>query len=103
MPKLLRSLPFAAAFLTTLHFAACADDGTSGNLHCGNGQVDPGETCDDGNTLAGDGCSASCQKEPSTSTTCGDGKVDTGEACDDGNKVAGDGCENNCTKTAAKE
>src|SRR5690242_18073018 len=31
---------------------------------CGNGQIDPGEQCDDGNTTSGDGCSATCQTEP---------------------------------------
>jgi cysteine-rich repeat protein len=31
---------------------------------CGNGWLDPGEECDDGNTVSGDGCSASCQVEP---------------------------------------
>ncbi|MEP6862757.1 MAG: myxococcus cysteine-rich repeat containing protein [Deltaproteobacteria bacterium] len=30
---------------------------------CGNGVVDPGETCDDGNTNNGDGCSSTCQTE----------------------------------------
>jgi cysteine-rich repeat protein len=30
---------------------------------CGNGVVEPGEQCDDGNTDDGDGCSASCQTE----------------------------------------
>jgi cysteine-rich repeat protein len=30
---------------------------------CGNGQLDPGEVCDDGATTAGDGCSAACQVE----------------------------------------
>ena len=30
---------------------------------CGNGTVDNGETCDDGNTTDGDGCSATCQDE----------------------------------------
>jgi len=30
---------------------------------CGDGAVTPGEQCDDGNTAAGDGCSASCQIE----------------------------------------
>lgn len=33
---------------------------------CGNGVVDPGETCDDGNQNAGDGCSATCQVEGQT-------------------------------------
>jgi TonB family protein len=31
---------------------------------CGNGQVEPGETCDDGGTSAGDGCSPTCRAEP---------------------------------------
>ena len=30
---------------------------------CGNGVVDPGEQCDDGNTTSGDGCSSTCQFE----------------------------------------
>jgi cysteine-rich repeat protein len=30
---------------------------------CGNGVIDGGETCDDGNTVSGDGCSSSCQTE----------------------------------------
>ena len=30
---------------------------------CGNGAIDAGEQCDDGNTTAGDGCSATCQNE----------------------------------------
>jgi uncharacterized protein (TIGR03382 family) len=30
---------------------------------CGNGVVDPGEQCDDGNTTNGDGCSSTCQDE----------------------------------------
>ena len=31
---------------------------------CGNNIVEAGEECDDGNTVAGDGCSSSCQAEP---------------------------------------
>ena len=27
-------------------------------MTCGNGVLDPGEQCDDGNKMAGDGCSA---------------------------------------------
>jgi cysteine-rich repeat protein len=30
---------------------------------CGNGRVDAGEECDDGNRVAGDGCSAACRVE----------------------------------------
>ncbi len=29
----------------------------------GNSVVNPGETCDDGNTTDGDGCSSTCQTE----------------------------------------
>jgi len=43
---------------------------------CGNGMIDPGETCDDGNTTAGDGCSATCQTEPG-----GTGGTKTGGGC----------------------
>ena len=56
---------------------------------CGDGMVQPGETCDDGNTTGGDGCSAMCGTE-----ICGNGIVDTGEGCDDGNTVPCDGCHN---------
>lgn len=31
---------------------------------CGNGMIEPGETCEDGNTMAGDGCSDLCVVEP---------------------------------------
>ena len=30
---------------------------------CGDGNLDPGEDCDDGNQVSGDGCSSSCKKE----------------------------------------
>ncbi len=32
-------------------------------IECGNAQLDPGEECDDGNTLSGDGCDAQCDIE----------------------------------------
>ena len=31
---------------------------------CGNGSLETGEECDDGNTTGGDGCSATCRREP---------------------------------------
>jgi cysteine-rich repeat protein len=40
---------------------------TPGSGVCGNGVLDPGEQCDDGNTVGGDCCSATCQIE---STPC---------------------------------
>ncbi len=40
-------------------------DGIVGDVPvCGNGIVQPGELCDDGNTAGGDGCSATCTVEP---------------------------------------
>ena len=60
---------------------------------CGNGAVEAGEACDDGNVIAHDGCSATCQIELSV---CGNGIHETGEECDDGNLVSGDGCSAAC-------
>ncbi|MEK7137574.1 MAG: DUF4215 domain-containing protein, partial [Patescibacteria group bacterium] len=55
---------------------------------CGNGVVEAGEQCDDGNTSNTDACLNSC-----VSAACGDGFVRTGtEECDDGNTVPTDGC-----------
>lgn len=73
---------------------------------CGDGVVDQGETCDDGNTSNNDGCGATCATEhgfsctgaPSVCTaTCGDGVVASSETCDDGNTAASDGCSSTCT------
>jgi cysteine-rich repeat protein len=59
---------------------------------CGDGTLDAGEQCDDGNTANGDGCDSNC-----TLPACGNGVVDSGEACDDGNLVNGDTCEADCS------
>ena len=59
---------------------------------CGDGLLDPMESCDDGNNVSGDGCSATCRYE----ARCGDGHVDPGEVCDDGNNRSGDGCRSDC-------
>ena len=59
---------------------------------CGNKVVNADETCDDGNTVDGDGCSAKCQQN-----VCGDGVIWQGkEQCDDGNTKDGDGCSALC-------
>ena len=50
---------------------------------CGNSVVEAGEACDDGNTVATDGCTATC-----TVAACGDGVVQAVvDGCDDGNTV----------------
>ena len=59
-------------------------------FQCGNGSIDPGETCDDGNLVADDGCDERCIVE------CGNGRLDANEECDDGNSSDSDGCLNSC-------
>src|SRR5262249_21161337 len=58
---------------------------------CGNGVLDPGELCDDGNNLDGDGCDGNCSP-----TGCGNGIVTAGEECDDGNTDDDDCCTSTC-------
>ena len=60
---------------------------------CGDGNLDLGEECDDGNTVDGDQCSSTCSIE----SFCGDGNLDLTEGCDDGNNINGDGCSASCT------
>ncbi len=99
------------ALLVALGFFACG--GSNGNNPdggggvCGDGKITGNETCDDGNTMSGDGCSASCQQEmgfhcitagaPCVKIAyCGDGIVQPPEVCDDGNSKGGDGCSGTC-------
>ncbi len=57
---------------------------------CGNGILELGEDCDDGNALSGDGCSASCLNEGTQECTdpatqlncCKNGRQEIGEDCD---------------------
>jgi cysteine-rich repeat protein len=82
------------------HLAGTCDptSGACSNPHlpgacCGDGVISGTETCDDGNTISGDGCSATCQTErgyvctgaPShCGTVCGDGVCagsETGATC----------------------
>lgn len=64
--------------------------GGPGDLElCGNGLVDAGESCDDGNTENGDGCSANCD-------LCGNGLTEAEEECDDGNMAEDDFCTPEC-------
>jgi fibro-slime domain-containing protein len=95
--------PDGSVFVTDGCSGASCFDGPQ----CGDGVIESGETCDDGNTTPGDGCSGLCQVEPGwicpTPDTpcikiwiCGNGVVDPGETCDDGNTKSGDGCSSTC-------
>jgi cysteine-rich repeat protein len=73
---------------------------------CGDGTLAGAETCDDGGTTPGDGCSPTCTVEPgytctgqpsSCTPTCGDGIAIGTETCDDGGTSPGDGCSATCT------
>ncbi len=90
------------AFSANVGFRCCS--------RCGNGVLDPGEGCDDGNLTNGDGCSAACGAD-----TCGDGVVQGIEDCDCGTNpsslpagcVAVNGastanCAVNCTRPAER-
>ncbi|QQR83197.1 DUF4215 domain-containing protein [Candidatus Peregrinibacteria bacterium] len=81
------------ATCTALPFTIQANGTVS--TSCGNATLDTGETCDDGNTVNGDGCSSVCALETGGGM-CGNSAVDTGETCDDGNTVNGDGCSSVC-------
>ncbi len=73
--------------------------------NCGNGMLNAGETCDDGNTTSNDGCSAQCIREDGwqcpvvgqACERCGDGVIGENERCDDGNTNGDDGCSADCT------
>ncbi len=76
--------------------ADCDDQACAASCRpvCGNAKVEAGETCDDGNTVQGDGCDNNC-----TATGCGNAVLTANEGCDDGNAVDGDGCDSNCMVT----
>lgn len=75
---------------------------------CANGELEPGEMCDDGGTEDGDGCSADCLvSDPDyicltpgqpciRAVLCGNSIIEGEESCDDGNTLAGDGCSVDC-------
>ena len=63
---------------------------------CGDGILDPGEECDDGDgnsDTESDACRTNC-----ATAVCGDGVIDIAlaEVCDDGNTDALDGCSPSC-------
>ncbi len=75
-----------------------------GQSQCGNGIVESGEECDDGNTASGDGCSSNCQNENQPQCSDGldndnDGAIDMNDpGCNDPNDTSEKGtiaCDNN--------
>lgn len=68
---------------------------------CGNGVINTGEKCDDGNTISGDGCSSNCGmietafKCPTPGAACTARPTCStfvGADCNDGNYIDNDGC-----------
>ena len=108
---------FGVACIDVRNCAAIADAGGDGGCVippkapvCGDGFIDPGEACDDSNTVGGDGCSLDCKAIEAnfvcptpgakcvSTMICGDGILQGTEQCDDGNKSAKvDGCSATCT------
>jgi formylglycine-generating enzyme len=94
----------------TASASAMPDATTAPVNECGNGVIDDGERCDDGNDAPGDGCNATCRfekgwdcglSEPTEcAPECGDGLLIGAEAeaggCDDENSESSDGCNSQC-------
>jgi cysteine-rich repeat protein len=63
---------------------------------CGDGLLQEGEACDDGNAINSDGCDSACVE----ATACGDGitfnQAGGTEQCDDANADNNDGCDSAC-------
>jgi len=111
---LLRDLEFDQATSTAVFVTSQFGGLVRASQICGNGSLDPGETCDDGNVVGTDGCSATCQAhecanctgEPSVCTPkpfptpcTDDGLFCNGaEACFNGACLhRGDPCDGSCT------
>ena len=63
---------------------------------CGDGEVQEGEECDDGDEDEENGCNSDC-----ILNICGDGVVHRGvEDCDDGNENNQDDCLNSCEQAS---
>ncbi|MFH0901993.1 MAG: hypothetical protein V2A73_15290, partial [Pseudomonadota bacterium] len=82
-------------------------DGIGDICECGNGTIQHGEECDDGNTVLGactygetscTVCGSDCHWAAGVTSYCGDQATDSaaGELCDDGNIASGDGCRADC-------
>ncbi len=89
----------AASDTSTTSDATAMSAATGIETVCGNGLIEAGELCDDGDANGeGERCTPECQP-----ATCGDGHVCTAcspaEECDDGNLTPEDGCApQTCTR-----
>jgi cysteine-rich repeat protein len=72
------------------------DGDGDGEPECGNAVLEPGEQCDDGNLLTGDGCSPVCVLEPDA-IPCGDSIYECGDGVDNDNDGKTDMADSNCT------
>ena len=84
---------------------------------CGNGIIEEGEVCDDGNTSDNDQCSSDCRNKcemdkkwdgnscvgDGEDAVCGNGVLEAGEVCDDGNRSDGDRCSADCNNECSNE
>ena len=82
---------------TTTSGGTTDSTGTTGPVAvCGDGVVQAGEVCDDGNQDDSDACLVTCSP-----AKCGDGEVQAGvEACDDGNADDLDACSDACVQAS---
>ncbi|MBI3386733.1 MAG: hypothetical protein HY027_03225 [Deltaproteobacteria bacterium] len=85
-----RSIVLPAMVVLLMALGACGGGGSSGEspfVLCGNGHLDQGEKCDDGNTLDSDDCLSTC-----VLAVCGDGFVDLNSEECDGDALRGRDC-----------
>lgn len=61
---------------------------------CGNGTIEAGESCDDGNFVNGDACNVTCGP-----LSCGNGMLEAGEQCDPPSQPTDDRC---CSATCQR-
>lgn len=100
-----------SAIIDSASTSDTADSGQDSNTTvsvCGNGLLEEGELCDDGNAADSDGCAGTCltqDTEYDCSTpgipcirvaVCGNGVLEGSEACDEGDAYRTEGCAINC-------
>jgi len=102
--EFIRGMNYYIMSATDLQFTC--GSGLAMIIECGDGILQQGEQCDDGNVRKNDGCSATCTVEEGFACTgepsvcrrvrCGDGIIVGSETCDDGNLQPEDGCSETC-------